>query len=357
MRPHSFLVFCSFLACTGGRGSGSDTDPSTGSATTGGTDTTDDPTTGTASTVDPSSTGTTGSSTSADTTSGPTTGDTSTGDVTATIDASTTSDTTGDASSSSTTAPDPVCGDGTVDENEACDDGNAFAGDGCTINCEKECSALRFEGASAAFAADPGTLNFTSVTLGAWYRAKVGVPEGIIAAKQGSVFGGHYTYSLSVGAASGVTARLQTGLNAEFLDLGFADAKPDDKWHHIAVTYTAATGEGELYVDGQSVDFGQQGNGLVAAIKDLPFTLGAVKVDGVLQLTSKAAVANVVVYDKQLSDAEVAELAQGVYAPGAKAFFPTLEGMGNESADASGNGHTLDVTGVAWEADGPFCAP
>ena len=37
-----------------------------------------------------------------------------------------------------TTAP-PVCGDGNVDANEECDDGNREDGDGCNIRCKKEC--------------------------------------------------------------------------------------------------------------------------------------------------------------------------------------------------------------------------
>lgn len=32
----------------------------------------------------------------------------------------------------------PVCGDNTIEEPEACDDGNTFDGDGCTSDCKVE---------------------------------------------------------------------------------------------------------------------------------------------------------------------------------------------------------------------------
>ena len=34
--------------------------------------------------------------------------------------------------------PVAVCGDGTIEAPEACDDGNNFSGDGCIFDCSKE---------------------------------------------------------------------------------------------------------------------------------------------------------------------------------------------------------------------------
>src|SRR3990172_2900972 len=34
--------------------------------------------------------------------------------------------------------PGPVCGNGTLDPGEMCDDGNTVAGDGCAANCSRE---------------------------------------------------------------------------------------------------------------------------------------------------------------------------------------------------------------------------
>jgi cysteine-rich repeat protein len=41
--------------------------------------------------------------------------------------------------------PEPSCGDGVVDDGEACDDGNAFGGDGCRPDCSEEIGALESE--------------------------------------------------------------------------------------------------------------------------------------------------------------------------------------------------------------------
>ena len=67
-----------------------------------------------------------------------TTADTSTGSSGTTADTSTTDDTTADATGASTDAGSsstgpvlPVCGNGVVEADEACDDGNATPGDGC----------------------------------------------------------------------------------------------------------------------------------------------------------------------------------------------------------------------------------
>lgn len=42
------------------------------------------------------------------------------------------------SAASSVAAPLPVCGDGTLDQNEACDDGDTDAGDGCSATCGVE---------------------------------------------------------------------------------------------------------------------------------------------------------------------------------------------------------------------------
>lgn len=63
------------------------------------------------------------------------------------------------------------------------------------------------------------------------------------------------------------------------------------------------------------------------------------------------------VYGTALGGDEVMGLIKGVYPPAPLAFYPTPEGAGTMSADASGNGHTLTVPDGGWVADGPYCAP
>lgn len=71
-------------------------------------------------------TGTTGSSTTS-----------STGPSPATTEPTTSGTATESDSSDATTAPGPGCGDGVVDPDELCDDGNAINGDGCNNDCTK----------------------------------------------------------------------------------------------------------------------------------------------------------------------------------------------------------------------------
>ncbi|MDC0673403.1 SBBP repeat-containing protein [Nannocystis radixulma] len=133
------------------------TDPSTAGPTTVGP-TTDGTATETATTTETTTTGTTTdgttepvSTTDASTTDGTTTGGTtepeSTTDVStttttdgttepaSTTDASTTTTTDG-TTDASTTGPEPICGNGTLEQGESCDDGDADETDACTTLCK-----------------------------------------------------------------------------------------------------------------------------------------------------------------------------------------------------------------------------
>jgi cysteine-rich repeat protein len=250
-----------------------------------------------------------------------------------------------------------VCGDGNVDAGESCDDGNTTSNDGCTADCKNECSALDFNGDGYGLAAAPSALGVKSVTLAGWYKAAVGAPYGTLAQKIGNTLGGHITYGIDFGP-TGVGARLQTDLNAIFLDLKYAAAIPDGQWHHCAVTYDETTGNGILYYDGSSVATGTQGTGLVTADASRPFLVGASEYNDFFEYFAKASIADVVVYDKPLTAMEVSGLAQKKYpAITPLARYRTLEGMGTTSADASGNGHTLTLVNGGWVSQAPLCMP
>jgi cysteine-rich repeat protein len=202
----------------------------------------------------------------------------------------------------------PACGDGTTDTGETCDDHNTATGDGCTIDCKKECSALHFNGgADKASAANSAGLHTSTVTLAGWYKGVVGAGSGTIASKRGNIYGGHFTYNLVVGP-TGLNARLQTNVNLDFLDLNDSAVLPDGKWHHAAVTYDAATGNGILYSDGKAVATGTKGTGLVAADPTLPFQIGSQAAFGQVGSPLTGHVAYVVAYDQVLTGAQVAGL-------------------------------------------------
>lgn len=92
----------------------------------------------------PSATSATGTGTTS--TGAPTTG---TGTGTGTAGSS-----TGATTSASTGSGNPLCGNGTIDGGEECDDSNMTDGDGCSSGCSVECSAPA--GFSAAYK-DPST--------------------------------------------------------------------------------------------------------------------------------------------------------------------------------------------------------
>ena len=358
VNPGKTVALATILALTGCPGGGetttttsSTTDVGTTTGTTGDVEPTGGTTGDTSTTDAPTSSSTTGSTTDPAST---TDVSTSTTDVsTSTTDASTsTTDTTGGSSS---TGADAVCGDGEVEQDEACDDANAGLGDGCTAECTRECTALHFEGKTVVKAANPATLSPVSVTAAAWHKAAANAPYGAIVSKAGQDVGGHITYTIANGMP-GTTARLQVG-PAIFIDLSAPTAKSDGTWHHYAVTYDAATGNGVLYRDGVVLDSEKKGMGLVAVNPALPFSIGSGILQGNLEAASKADITDVVVYGMALSEAEVMGLAEGVYPPAPLAFYPTPEGTGLMSQDMSGNGHTLTVPDGGWVADGPYCAP
>ena len=251
-----------------------------------------------------------------------------------------------------------ACGDGVVlPDVEECDDGNPDADDGCSPTCTFECDALHFTGMSMATAADPAGLHATSITAAAWYRAKADAPYGGIVTKQGDVFGGHVTYAIAV-SMNGVRARLQTGIgDGHFIDFDVQSAKPDDTWHHLALTYDEMTGDAALYIDGVEAATDNLGTGLAAADPSLPFAIGASPLNGGFEYPSVADIAEVIIYPYRLDPGEIQGLHAFTYTPNPLAYYPVHEGMGLTSVDASGNGHDLTVPANGWAMDGPLCAP
>ncbi|PCC67870.1 hypothetical protein SAMN02745121_07906 [Nannocystis exedens] len=117
-------------AWTFSAGCGDDADPLLPTSATGSPDTGGGPTTGTAASSTEPTTETTGESTA----TGPTTtGPTTTGETTS---FTTTEALTSETTATSMTSPPPTCGDGELDDGEACDDGNDDDTDACTAQCK-----------------------------------------------------------------------------------------------------------------------------------------------------------------------------------------------------------------------------
>jgi cysteine-rich repeat protein len=68
----------------------------------------------------------------------------------------------------------PVCGNGTIDPGETCDDGNAIAGDGCSTSCQEEFTAGGGGGCDAG-----------GSTSGGWLVLSLGALSAAVAARAG----------------------------------------------------------------------------------------------------------------------------------------------------------------------------
>lgn len=102
-------------------------------------------------------------------------------DSTSPMSTSSSSGSTVDAPTNTTSAPDPICGNGVVEADEACDDGNDVEGDGCTPLCTKD--ALMVFVTSMTIDANFGALEEADAfCTAAAAKAKVKVPSVAYAA-------------------------------------------------------------------------------------------------------------------------------------------------------------------------------
>jgi MYXO-CTERM domain-containing protein len=67
----------------------------------------------------------------------------------------------------------PVCGNGTLEDGESCDDGNTVDGDGCSSTCETEGAAAKTDGGCCSTGGNPaGAGALGALVLGAVLRRR-----------------------------------------------------------------------------------------------------------------------------------------------------------------------------------------
>ena len=166
---------------TGGPGPSSFGD--SGSGSTADTPTTDPTSTTTVSTTSPTTT----STTTASTTDASTTGTTGEPGTTGTTTGTTIGTTTGSSTDTGSSATgEPVCGDGIVDGDEFCDDGNMSDGDACLAGCTAGTAVLALigvgtqPGVAARFAPDIGWTT-EPIALGITEAELETTPDGAMA--------------------------------------------------------------------------------------------------------------------------------------------------------------------------------
>jgi hypothetical protein len=151
------------------------------------------------------------------------------------------------------------CGDGLLGTGETCDDGNTVDGDGCSAQCQRECSSLTMPtrgGYAEVPDATPLRLASGSFTLEAWVYAVDydNACNSVILAKRGLPVVDGWFLSVTgpgCGPSAGRLFYQQSGGGAPSI-VGNVTA-PVGRWFHVAVTRDDASGLVTLWQDGVSV--------------------------------------------------------------------------------------------------------
>jgi cysteine-rich repeat protein len=138
----------------------------------------------------------------------------------------------------------PVCGNGIIEVNEECDDGNLAAGDGCNGACATEvvvadsCSSAAFDGGGLIGVPTAGNFDYQSITIELWYR-RDGGDEWLF---------GHGFYRADDGYRvshhNGGMRYIRSGQQAN--DSAYIPNLDVDGWNHLAISMPT----GDLFVNG-----------------------------------------------------------------------------------------------------------
>ncbi|MCB9706927.1 MAG: hypothetical protein H6711_34095 [Myxococcales bacterium] len=152
------LGLCACFVDSGGSGTSASGSATAGSGTADASSTGADGS-GTSTTSGASGSATTSASSGVSASEGSTGGSDATSGEGSTTEPASTSDatSTSTSTSTSTTGPLPTCGNGEIDGDEGCDDGNMVGGDGCSALCEREWRVVFVS--SKAFNGDHGGLD------------------------------------------------------------------------------------------------------------------------------------------------------------------------------------------------------
>ena len=265
-----------------------------------------------------------------------------------------------------------MCGNGRVEPNELCDDGNTAAGDGCGAACSVEgsCSAMRLNGdGSVVVTLNKGSMpTLTKMAMSSWiYMPANPQPAGGCTSNGASV---PCMDLMSLGAADGwhVNARYHSGkiwvvvgnVNEVEVELGPAKA---DKWMHIAAA-VRADGTLRVFYDGRKTGTAKLGASWPPqAGWTQTLTVGGSRMSaGQIVRPATARYRSV-----QLASTDLYLRNFGPQVAWTKAMSGDLvelrldEGQGTTVADSSGKGNSIQANTITWGngqggVSGPYCS-
>lgn len=196
------------------------------------------------------------------------------------------------------------------------------------------------------FAATNGPVIKTdgSFTVSVWVNATSATGSGAVLG-QDSVFASGF-YLENVDGKWSFSKLASDDLNAGAIRAESTNAPQPGVWTHLAGVYDAANGRMTLYVNGQAQGTATDSTPYSA---NGPFTIGRAQWNATVAGDFFGSVSDVQAYQAALSPTDIGKVyAGGTIGPAAR--WRMIEGTGTNLADASGNNHSMTLSGggVTW---------
>jgi cysteine-rich repeat protein len=237
----------------------------------------------------------------------------------------------------------PGCGNGQVDVGETCDDGNTDDGDGCFLDCTRECYSLSFDGVDDLVnAAEANIVYGSEFTVELWTKLDSDPHEW------NYLFNHGWDAESTVRMAVADTGELRFNVGSGSVDAG---GLPVGAWRHVALVFQS--GSVTAYVDGAEVGSFQASSP------------GSTLVQEPVDIGSQSNWPTNYAYDGAIRQVRVSSTARytGTFTPSSSlaadgdtmAFWALSLGEGSVAHDAGPDGFDGSIDGPAWVLNAPDC--
>lgn len=174
-----------------------------------------------------------------------------------------------------------------------------------TDRFDRENSALYFDGINDV--ADIGTstdLRINAVTVCGWFKTNSNT-AGWLFVKKARSYGGWVGYGVNLGLyeTGKIAVRIQQSASPSFIDKRITKSFNDNKWHHVAFTYTGSIFR--LYYDGVREPTMDGTGGAIYYYKNHNASIGAERSISVWENFFVGSISDVRVYNRALSESEI----------------------------------------------------